>query len=740
MQRLICLIMLLAALVCCVLLASCSNEELDHVHKYKERTLNTDGIACDGPSCSKDARKEKICVICNDIILIEVLPAKGHTPNDWQVKTQPTCTVNKVEEKLCKDCGEVLETKVHEVVGHKPGDWQTITNPTCTVNEVKGKLCMVCGEVVEKSVSALEGHIKSEEWQVVTNGSCTENLVMGKKCTKCGEVIETLVEPVEGHTKGEEWQIITNASCTENLVEGKTCTKCGEVVETKVGEKLEHDYDEVTVLGTCSKGEHKLYTCKLCGYFFESEFLKPTEAHTEGGWVVEKAPTCNSEGVKMQICNSCGVALNRQNVAVDPNNHSFLVETFPPVNDGDEGYVKYTCKNCGYEVKNIYESNYLPSQIYEMIASATVRIEGLNKDGKMHNVGSGFFISANGDVVTNYHVIAGAYDLKVKLYSGEEVKVAYVKGYSIENDLAILKVEIEGNSYLKISESDVKTGDPVYALGSPLGVDCVFTSGIVSNPLKSVNGIDMIVFTAPISSGSSGGPLVNSRGEVVGINNQVADKGQNLNFALPSVMIENVQTGEGKTVYEVYKETLKNSAINALAYYVLLNYDKIEGKNRYIIETVALAQDSNTYGRTVQLIYDNDKKELVVCTNWMDNGKYVYSIEFVLDGVKKDYKVRFFDHGWSQYTVEGTVSTKTQSIDMGTGIDASVYDKIFSFDHINYATESAGNLTVTLAKRIIGIAYNDMIRGFDLILNESNTEITLDVFNFQLPVIQEQNK
>ena len=738
MRKLLCLAMLLAVVICCVFVTSCSNEELDHVHDYQERKVDADGALFEeGPSCTKDAKKEKICVICNDIVFLEVLPAKGHTPNEWQVKTEPTCTVNKVEEKLCKDCGEILETKVYDVIGHKAGEWQTITNPTCTVNEVLGKLCKVCGEVVETSVEKLEGHIKSEEWQVITNGSCTENCVKGKKCTKCGEVLETLVEPLEGHTVSEDWQIVTNASCTDNLTEGRACTKCSEIVEIKIGQKLEHDFDEATVLGTCSKGEHKLYTCKLCGYFFESEFLKPTEAHTEGGWIIEKAPTCSSEGVKVQICNSCGVAINRQNVAVDPNNHSFLVETFPPVDEDDIGYTKHTCKSCGYEVKNVYESNNTPAQIYEMIASATVRIESLNKDGKMHSVGSGFFISAEGEIVTNYHVIAGAYQLKVKLYGGEELEVVAVRGYSIEKDIAVLKVDLEGNSYLNISSTEVKTGDPVYALGSPLGVDCVFTSGIVSNPLKNVNGLDMIVFTAPISQGNSGGPLVNARGEVVGINNQVADKGQNLNFAIIASTITNVELAEDKTVYQVYSESLRSSAVNVLAYYLLLNYDRIENGCRYIKEIVVVEEVTGKYGRSVQLVYDSEKKEVTVSTNWTDGGKYLYTIEFVLDGVKTEYKVRFFDHGWSQYTAMGTVSTETQAISTGTGIHSSVFDKILKFEYVNYGEASNSSLTENIAKQLVGIAYVDMLGGFDTILNQSNTELTLDIFNFQLPQDQE---
>ena len=696
MRKLVCIVMLFAALACCLFAVSCSNEELDHVHEYKERTLDADGAPCEGPSCTKDAKKEKICVICNDIVLLEVLPAKGHNPNDWQIKTEATCTVNKVEEKLCADCGDVVETKVHPANGHKAGQWQTVTNPTCTVNEVKGKLCTVCGELVETSV-----------------------------------------EPLQGHTKSEEWQIVTNASCTENLVKGKSCTKCGEIVETFVGEKLEHDYDEATVLGTCSKGEHKLYTCKLCGYFFESEFLKPTEAHTEGGWVIEKAATCSSEGVMMQICNSCGESLNRQNIPVDPNNHSFLVETFPPVND-DVGYTKYTCKSCGYEIKNAYESTSTPAQIYEMIASSTVRIEGLDKNGRMQNLGTGFFISAEGEIVTNYHVIAGAYQLKVVLYSGEEYMVTAIRGYSVANDMAVLKIDKEGNSYLKISTTEVKTGDPVYALGSPLGVDGVFTSGIVSNPSKKVNNLDMIVFSAPISSGNSGGPLVNARGEVVGINNQIADKGQNLNFALPAKMIMDLELGEDKAVNEVYAECMKTSGLSVLAYYLLLNYDRRDG-DRFIIEIVAVEEADGKYGRTVQLVYDNNKKEIVISTNWVDSGKLLYSIEFVLDGIKNEYKVRFFDHGWSQYTVEGTVSTATQAISTGTGVHSSVFDKIFKFAYVNYGT-SANNstLTASIAKQLVGIAYVDMLSSFNTILEESGTDLTLDIFNFQLPQIPEQ--
>lgn len=696
MRKIIYFLVLSAVLLCSLFVVSCSNEELDHVHQYEERMLDPNGASCKGPTCTLSAKREQVCVVCEHIIPLEVIPAKGHTPLDWQVKTEATCTENKVEEKLCNECGEVVETKVYPLVGHNPGDWQTITNGTCTQNEVKGKLCKVCAEVVEKSV-----------------------------------------EPLKGHTKSEEWQTITNATCKDNLVRSKNCTTCGEILETFVGEKLEHDYDETIVVGTCAKGEHKLYTCKLCGYHFESEFLKPTEAHTEGGWVVEIAPTCNAEGVKKQICNACGIALNRQNIPIDTNNHSFLVETFPPVNEGDEGYVKYTCKNCGYEITNIYESNYLPSQIYEMIVSSTVRIEACDRNGKMHNVGSGFFISAEGEIVTNYHVIAGAYKLKVKLYGGDEYEVSAVRGYSIEKDIAVLKIDVEGNSYLKLSLNGVKTGDPVYALGSPLGVDNIFTDGIISNPSKNINGKEMIVFTAPIAAGSSGGPLVNARGEVIGINCQVADKGQNMNFAIGIKAVTEIEMND-KTVQDVYTECLDVSGVNVLAYYLMLNCDK-KIDNKYIIEKVIVAETGKGYGRTLYMIYDADAKTVILNVSWIDGGKQLYSVEFYLNTISESYTVKFFDHGWSQYTAEGTLSTKIQAIKNNIALDTSVYDQILKFDFINYAETSSTTLTVTLTKQLIGTAYIDMLGGFAEILENSETELTLEHFNFQLPKDKQAN-
>ena len=272
----------------------------------------------------------------------------------------------------------------------------------------------------------------------------------------------------------------------------------------------------------------------------------------------------------------------------------------------------------------------------------------------------------------------------------------------------------------------------MYALGSPLGVDDVFTSGIVSNPSKNINGTQMIAFSAPISPGNSGGPLVNSRGEVVGINTQTATDGQNLNFAVLSEAIAAVDTSSPKSVYDTYIETLDVSGLNVLIYHLILNYDKMSADGKYVISKELVPEKDGSYGRVFEISYDDEAKLVVLSANWITGGKYIYSIEIVIDAVKETYKLRFFDHVWSQYTAEGTLSTTTQAINTNGDLDSGVFDKIMKFDYINYEKPVQGDpLDVKSAKRLMGMAYIYILEGFESVLSESGTELTLENFKLQ---------
>ncbi len=152
--------------------------------------------------------------------------------------------------------------------------------------------------------------------------------------------------------------------------------------------------------------------------------------------------------------------------------------------------------------------------------------------------GSGFLVSADGLVVTNHHVIRDASELKVQV-NDREYK-ATVKGMDPDTDLALLQIESEeAFSYLSLGDSEaLRVGDWVMAIGSPLALDHTVTVGVVSAKGRSIGISDrsfenFIQTDAAINFGNSGGPLVNLRGEVVGINTAINYGAENIGFAVP---------------------------------------------------------------------------------------------------------------------------------------------------------------------------------------------------------------
>ena len=173
-------------------------------------------------------------------------------------------------------------------------------------------------------------------------------------------------------------------------------------------------------------------------------------------------------------------------------------------------------------------------QIAEKTLAATVYLEMQDSKGLLLGFGSGFFVR-NNLIATNYHVIEGAARGTAKL-------VGKFTTYTIEgvtatdktNDLALLKVTAPGIKPLPLGNStDVKIGETVYVAGNPKGLEGTFSNGIISS-LRDKNTKERLQMTAPISPGSSGGPVLNSKGEVIGVSFMTLVGGQNLNFAIPS--------------------------------------------------------------------------------------------------------------------------------------------------------------------------------------------------------------
>ena len=180
---------------------------------------------------------------------------------------------------------------------------------------------------------------------------------------------------------------------------------------------------------------------------------------------------------------------------------------------------------------------YIPAEIiFQRRADAVFMLEMFDGNGGSIRTGSGFFISASGLAVTNLHVIENASRATLTLYNGEIYQMRGVHAVSEEFNLIIFSVEAddEGFSYLHLADSDlVEAGSTVYALGSPRGLHNTMSEGIISHPSREVDSEKLIQFTAPISFGSGGSPLLNSLGQVVGVTSSSFSYGQNLNLAVP---------------------------------------------------------------------------------------------------------------------------------------------------------------------------------------------------------------
>ncbi len=165
---------------------------------------------------------------------------------------------------------------------------------------------------------------------------------------------------------------------------------------------------------------------------------------------------------------------------------------------------------------------------------AVAYIKTFDEDGKQLASGSGFNIKSDGIIVTNYHVISGASSITCTINNNENFDVDYILNYSILKDIAILKLKEATNlPVVLLGDSDkIELAEDVVAIGNPLEFQNTVTTGIISG-IRNMFGIDYIQTSASISPGSSGGPLFNSYGAVIGITSMTILDSQNINFAVP---------------------------------------------------------------------------------------------------------------------------------------------------------------------------------------------------------------
>ncbi len=169
-------------------------------------------------------------------------------------------------------------------------------------------------------------------------------------------------------------------------------------------------------------------------------------------------------------------------------------------------------------------------EIAERTMPSVVEIVSYDDSGDLIGQGSGFFISPQ-EIITNQHVVEGAYSAEIFTNEGYYDRITILNADE-DMDLAILRVDAEDEIPLQLNpDAELKPGQPVIAIGHPLGLEQTVSDGLISS-VQTIDQVQFVQITAPISLGSSGSPLLDQQGRVIGVVFGIIQEGQNLNFAI----------------------------------------------------------------------------------------------------------------------------------------------------------------------------------------------------------------
>lgn len=251
----------------------------------------------------------------------------------------------------------------------------------------------------------------------------------------------------------------------------------------------------------------------------------------------------------------------------------------------------------------INASDIVSSSVVHIKVRKQTRRRG-SREAYTDGTGSGFFISKEGFVLTNNHVIENANQIEVGLEDGRQFS-AEIIGSDPFTDIAVIR--LYGNDLVaaQFGNSDIlKTGQIAIAIGNPLGYQHSITSGVVSalgRSLRSNTGrlIDDVIQTdAALNPGSSGGPLVNSHGEVIGVNTAIIQPAQGICFAVASNTAEYI-AGKLMTEGRVRRSYIGIAGQNFILPQRVINYNKLEGQGAGIL-VHQVQPDGDTYNEEIK--------------------------------------------------------------------------------------------------------------------------------------------
>jgi putative serine protease PepD len=278
--------------------------------------------------------------------------------------------------------------------------------------------------------------------------------------------------------------------------------------------------------------------------------------------------------------------------------------------------------------------------VVEITVTTNAGPSGFGSGGTSQAQGSGWVYDSSGHIVTNQHVVGGASSIKVRFWNGKTYSATLV-GSDLSTDLAVIDVDAPASLLHPLTVGDssqLQVGDGVVAIGSPFGLEETVTSGIASALHRTIQGPnqgfainDTIQTDAAINHGNSGGPLLNTQGQVVGVNAQIrSDSGGNegVGFAIPSNTVKSIAAqliSTGKAVHAYLGVSLDATAPSARIAEVrpatpaarahLRAGDvvtAVDGRSVGTGDDLTRAIDSHRPGDTVTLKYERGGKEHTV--------------------------------------------------------------------------------------------------------------------------------
>jgi len=207
-------------------------------------------------------------------------------------------------------------------------------------------------------------------------------------------------------------------------------------------------------------------------------------------------------------------------------------------------------------------------ELVRRIKPSAVAIETFDARGEKLSRGSGFFIAPD-RVVTNRHVIDNAYKAEIHSFTGAIYPVKGVVAIDAEADIALLRVDVPVAQArpLSLDRTSPQEGESVFVIGNPLGLEGSVSNGIVSAVRDIPTFGRIIQITAPISPGSSGSPVVNMLGQVIGVATLQVTGGQSVNFAIPSARISQLQDGPLLSLSDLVATSGRNKRARAVQYF-----------------------------------------------------------------------------------------------------------------------------------------------------------------------------